>query len=675
MVRGPKIVVLTLICCVCMGVSTFADEGQNTLAVFSLRPTNFEAMGYNIDILYALISALEKHKSVEVLPRREMEQLLFQSGLTQSDNLSQVQKAGNAIGVDFVIFGSVTKSGQAISASLHLLDVNNQKILNSWSPTFAGPAAIKTDIPAIATDLETAIRNKGSLAASRPMAATRQIRNIENLAVQAKSDQVVITWQHTADQPAAGFNVYRAAEPEGPYQFIGRTTEYLYNDAGVKSGRQYYYRVGLIEPNGNEIMSPLTVDINFTGEKVPHPPLIISASGHIRRAVIEFVPSLQNTQEKFKITGYEIFRRSGDDASWQPLFSIGSGMRSQSKLGYAVEDKAIDTDGGIYRYAIKSMDHKRRESALSDAVEVKIPDPPELRLEKDNLLRRVDLGWRPLSFAQGYYLYRKTHETDWTRVSDISGAERAQYTDDHDLADDTDYQYYLTAYDQGGQTGKSNVVQAHTKRRPPIPTNLAAESGLVKAVNLTWSPILDPDVGGYLIYRGTQPDTLTPIAKVKGYQIAKYMDKGKFLPSLGALLKKGQLFSSLEDGQIYYYAVAGFNLFDGEGDHTQPVTATTKPRPDPVATLTVTGEQRQIVLRWDKSPAPDIAFYKILRSRNESDWSEIKEVDAAENAYRDTDLKPELKYRYRIIAEDQDGLQSDPVESDTIASPVPKAGS
>jgi fibronectin type 3 domain-containing protein len=235
------------------------------------------------------------------------------------------------------------------------------------------------------------------------------------------------------------------------------------------------------------------------------------------------------------------------------------------------------------------------------------------------------------------------------------------------------YRYALTAYDQVGQTGKSNIVQARTKSRPPLPTNLTADSGLVKAVKLNWSAIDDPDIGGYLVYRGLSPDTLAPIAKVKGYQKTAYLDKGKFLPSLGALLKKGQLFSSLQDGQTYYYAIAGFNLFDGEGDRTSTVTAITKPRPDPIAALTATVKQRQILIRWHKSPAPDIAFYQILRSKDGRSWSELEKVDAGQNTYQDADLKPEAEYRYQIIAEDQDGLTSDPVESNSIVSPIPKS--
>jgi len=672
--RCKKRIALVLIVWLCMGATAFAQKGLYTVAVFNLRPTNFDAMGYNSDILYTLFSSLENSKTVDVLARRKMEEILFQSGLSQSDNIALVQKAGNALAVSYVLYGNVTKTGASINAQLHLLDVQKQRVVKTWTPAFAGSEAIMADLPALAKDLEAIITKGGAVSSPRAATAAKPVIGIENLICKAENKQIVIEWQSDPALPTAGFNIYRASNSGGPYQFQGRTTENTYVDQRIKSGRHYYYKVGLIQPDGRENMSPVTADLKFTGGKVPQPPLVISATGYIRRAVIEFVPSLQNTQDKFKITAYEVYRRSDSEPSWQPLFSVGAGMRSKSKLGFSVEDQEINTDGGTFSYAIKSIDHKQHESALSDPVTVTIPNPPEFRLKGDHLLRRVEFTWQPLAHALGYYLYRKTDTTDWLQVANIKGADSEHYTDNLDLADDTAYHYHLSAYDNTGQTGRSNIVEARTKARPPLPTNLQVESGLVKSARVSWVPTDDPDIGGYIIYRGTKADDLSPIDKVKGYQSAAYMDKGKFLPSFGALLKKGQLFSSLKDGQTYFYAVAGFNLFGGEGDRTASVSAQTKPRPTAVPGLKASVAQGQILVRWEQSAAQDIASYKIFRSKNDSDWSKIETVPTSQNSYRDTDLKPEIKYRYRIIAEDQDGLQSDPVESNPILSPVAKEG-
>ena len=73
---------------------------------------------------------------------------------------------------------------------------------------------------------------------------------------------------------------------------------------------------------------------------------------------------------------------------------------------------------------------------------------------------------------------------------------------DKNLIDGKTYQYYLTAYDENSETGPSNVVKAKTKDLPSFPDGITAKSNLVKSIWISWTPINDPDVGGYILYRG-----------------------------------------------------------------------------------------------------------------------------------------------------------------------------
>ena len=85
MFRLRGILLFILICCLLFCISTGA-AAQEKVAIFNLRPTNIEAMGYNGDILYALISTLEGEKAIAVMPRREMEEILFHAGIVQGDD-------------------------------------------------------------------------------------------------------------------------------------------------------------------------------------------------------------------------------------------------------------------------------------------------------------------------------------------------------------------------------------------------------------------------------------------------------------------------------------------------------------------------------------------------------------------------------------------------------------
>ena len=115
-----------------------SEAGKNALAILNLRPTNIEAMGYDGEILYALISALEKQKTIEVMPRREMEEQLFQAGLVQGDTPEMAMAAGKALGINFILFGRVTKKGGLIESDVSLMNVEQKQVIKSWRETFSG---------------------------------------------------------------------------------------------------------------------------------------------------------------------------------------------------------------------------------------------------------------------------------------------------------------------------------------------------------------------------------------------------------------------------------------------------------------------------------------------------------------------------------------------------------
>jgi fibronectin type 3 domain-containing protein len=94
------------------------------------------------------------------------------------------------------------------------------------------------------------------------------------------------------------------------------------------------------------------------------------------------------------------------------------------------------------------------------------------------------------------------------------------------------------------------------------------------------------------------------------------------------------------------------------------------PKPGRVNGLMATAQQNHILVKWDKNPEPDIKSYTLYRSKNDGRFSKITVMDPEKTRYADDDLKPEVTYRYRIIAEDQDRLKSDSVESDSIHSPI-----
>lgn len=664
MARPVKIFIFILVSILLLGTLSQPKAQQNALAIFNLRPTNFEAMGYDGEILYAIISALSREKSVQLMPRREMEEILSQKGIVQTDDPQLVSQAGKLLGINFILFGQVTKKGAQIIANIMLMDTQYGQVVKSWQQTFSGREDILTQTPRFTKELARIITRQEQRAAPSSAGPVQPKVTIENLRAESKGKTVVLRWKFDPNEPIVRFHAYRSENPEGPFQFLGKTNKNIFVDKQIKKGRTYYYRIGLITANGSEVKSDETTQIRNAGEKIPHPPLIMSAKGYVRRAEIKFVPSLVNSKERFKIVNYKIYRKTGPASVWANTAEIDAKKTSQTELGFKIDDRNNLDDGKTYSYAVSSVDKKNRESPLSDAVSVKTIGRPSLSLKQDDLLRKIIVAWEPIADVQGYYLYRQIDAETWEQVGKIRGSTKSDFKDDKDLADSQKYRYYLSAYDAHGETGPSNEVEAKTKDLPAFPQNLQVISGMVKSTQISWSPIDDTDIGGYAIYRGFSTKELKLIDKARGYKAHTYRDKGKG-------------YEPLEDGKEYYYALTSYNLYGAEGEISPAVKARTKPRPRSVRGLQLIARQLPdargyISLAWEQNPEADIKAYIIYRSRNGGYWSKIKELDANQTRYQDNDLSADMAYQYRIIAQDKDGLKSDPVESKSMQSPVIK---
>jgi fibronectin type 3 domain-containing protein/TolB-like protein len=647
--------VATLVCL--FATVTGGWAGKSTLALFNLRPTNMEAMGFSGEILFTMISALESQKSIVVMPRREMEEILYQKGLTQGDNPAAVAQAGKVLGVDFVLFGQVTETAGSISTRLQLMDVKNGQVRKSWSPRFGGRDDIMARVPAFADELAASMASGASPSPAGAGRVVAPVMRIDNLSGTSQRNRVIITWRFDDTQPIAGFHLYRSETVSGPYQFMGGTKETRYEDESVKTGSTYFYRIGILTLQGQEVKGPRTLQVTHSGEKSPHPPLVMDGTGYVRRIAFKFVPSLQNQREKFKITRYNIHRKGGADGAWRKVLTMEAGSKSQYDLNYTVEDKEALDDGLAYDYAVSSIDQKGRESAFSDPVTFTTIARPVLVLKRDDLLRKIDFTWKGVSQVNGYRLYRKEENGEWKKVGERKNGQSAELTDKRGLIDGTAYTYYITAYDKAGETGPSETVSGRTKDLPTSPENVRAEGGLVKSVQLSWQPIDDPDVGGYAVYRGTGEGRLDQIAKVRGHEKNAYLDKGSG-------------FTSLEDGKTYSYAVEAYNRFDADGELSNVVSATTKPRPKAVQDLTAAPSGQAVAVTWAPNMEPDIRSNALYRRQDQGSWSKLEALTPDRTRFEDTDLKPDVTYRYQLIAEDADGLKSDPAQSNTVASPL-----
>ncbi len=325
---------------------------------------------------------------------------------------------------------------------------------------------------------------------------------------------------------------------------------------------------------------------------------------------------------------------------------------------------ALDVEGAarLLRSAETPRAPLLREEPAAD-----LPAPEGLRAVAGEL-RAIPLKWDPVLVGEvsGYVVERAVREKgEFQRIGIVRDRFETSFVDrgddlapkalpDHpaDLGDGATYHYRVRAFDGSGRIGgaASEVVTASTAPAPARPEDLRVYSYQPRKIALTWRPVGDPTVKGYQIYRSpSESGEYLPLTRVDGRYTTTWVDQ------------------DLAPLRVLYYRVAAVNQAGGEGVPTPAARGVTKPEPLPPARLRVDGEGLgRVRLAWEPNVEPNIAGYRLLRTRAGSDAEEIvAELGSGETAAEDRAVAAGERLVYRAVAFDRDGLvsaPSDPVE-------------
>lgn len=288
------------------------------------------------------------------------------------------------------------------------------------------------------------------------------------------------------------------------------------------------------------------------------------------------------------------------------------------------------------------------------------------------LLREIPLRWDPVLEGDvgGYAVERALgEEGPFQRIAVLPGRFATTFTDrgkdlvaKHgapsgaaDLGDDRPYTYRVRAYDAAGHlaAATSPPVTARTAAPPEAPRGLTVWSHLPRMVALSWDPVEDPTVAGYVVHRSPSArGDFRPVARLQGTYETSWVD-----PGLGPL-------------RVFYYRVAAVNAAGGEGRATGAERAVTKAEPLPPAGLHVA--ERRLganLLAWDANVEPDVVGYRLQRHREDGEgWETVARTDAATRRAEDPAVGAGESVRYRVVVVDRDGLASDPSDPVEVES-------
>ena len=200
--------------------------------------------------------------------------------------------------------------------------------------------------------------------------------------------------------------------------------------------------------------------------------------------------------------------------------------------------------------------------------------------------------------------------------------------------------------------------------RPHSIENIKVGDVTDSEIQLSWSEPIDENIA-YDIYRSEDPDApstvYNQVARVKGNH---FQDRG------------------LNPNTTYYYQVATVTSTNIEGPLSEVTVVKTSTEnhsaPMPVAEPGVVRRASDtLFVFWRKSPEPDTARYHVYRAEKEdfdaNEASRIATIDATSmflQVYKDTGLRPDTTYYYRILPEDWAANMQ--TESSVVSGTTPK---
>lgn len=350
---------------------------------------------------------------------------------------------------------------------------------------------------------------------------------------------------------------------------------------------------------------------------------------------------------------------------------------------WSVTDSAISKNptsiSAFTQTLVESMIFRLKQEwiAAGDTFSVNMPRPEFVSYRGDIRGAVLELYALPKDGFPTYRVLRgKTKDGPFITAGEIknSGANPLVFKDEG-LLDAETYYYKAVALTPHGLTSAYTDLVKITTTGPPSPVAaMQAKGAVARSVPLSWTPVAEPEVKGYYLFRAESRDgPFKEIAYVKGRDAGEYVDKGG----------GGGMFSSsrgaLKDLTEYFYKAQAVNVVDVRGPYSPVASAVTKPVPQPVEGLAATQfEVRRVTLTWSPNPEMDIDEYEVFRGESpDAIDRKAGTVKGSVTRFVDDRLDHGTAYFFRVRAVDKDNLVgpfSRSVVSMTKARPVKPSG-
>ena len=436
-----------------------------------------------------------------------------------------------------------------------------------------------------------------------------------NLSVSRSGDnQLSLTWTDRATNET-GYRIERSTNGLNWTQIASvGVNATQYTNYQLEYNTRYWYRVRAYNASGNSMYSNEANEWTYPTASPAN--LSVSRSGDNQL-------SLTWTDRATNETGYRI-ERSTNGLNWTQIASVG--VNATQYTNYQLEYNTR------YWYRVRAYNASGNSMYSNEANEWTYPtaSPANLSVSRsgDN---QLSLTWTDRATNEtGYRIERSTNGLNWTQIASV-GVNATQYTN-YQLEYNTRYWYRVRAYNASGNSMYSNEANEWTYPTAS-PANLSVSRSGDNQLSLTWTDRATNETG-YRIERSTNGLNWTQIASV-GVNATQYTNY------------------QLEYNTRYWYRVRAYNA-SGNSMYSNEANEWTYPTASPANLSVSRSGDNQLSLTWTDR-ATNETGYRIERSTNGLNWTQIASVGVNATQYTNYQLEYNTRYWYRVRAYNASG--------------------
>lgn len=345
-------------------------------------------------------------------------------------------------------------------------------------------------------------------------------------AVSNGSNQIEVNWG--AVSGAYGYRIKRSTSKNGTYKVVATLkgkNNTTYQDKNVKTAKTYYYKVETINKvNGKK---------GYSGDSA-----VVSAKT-LKTTSITAVKATGSTSVRLEwkavdgASGYQIYRSMSKDSGYKKVGQV------KGKNTKKYEDKTLEA-GKTYYYqvrAYKSNSAKNGVASFSKAQKAWTIKQVVFSQITSDSKNQVTLGWKKVSKAQGYDIYRSDKSNSgFEKIASISSGSTLTYTDKGVKSGNTYYYKIAATYKIKGSAGRgsySKVTEVAVLKQGSISSITLGDNNVL---NISWSSV----------------------ANASGYELAGAVSEKGTYTTLQTSGATSFTHSNLVQGTTYYYKVRAY---------------------------------------------------------------------------------------------------------------------